>query len=758
MPDVVLAGCRSRPLIGYLKALGVLRAIGGQVDRSTRGRWTDGAFELRSDLTESDLLRFLLEHYAPAPVVSPWNGGSGFFPKDRQQAIIALENSANSRFAPYRETILGARRALAELGLGEKPEPPVKPALVRELRRRLPDAALPWLDAAIVVTGERVAYPPLLGSGGNDGRYDFANNYAQAVVHCLIESDPATSASLLSAALTGESIELQRKLSLGHLSRDSSPTNSPQGEADSLGSPWDLVLAIEGALLLVAGAARRLGTQTDGMLVAPFTVRATAAGYGSAVAGETGRAELWLPLWRGWASPAEVAQLARESRAQVGHNRSRRAACTGLDFARAAAELGVARGIDAFERYAILERAGQSNLAVAVGRVRVADSERPAARALDLLDPWLDRLLRFAAHDTCPGGVRGAIRRLERASFALAIRGAPGDACDTLAAIGAAEHALARSHAAIEGGIRPLRGVAAAPWLAAAADGSPEFEVAAALASLHDGTRRSPALRDYLHGTRRGGASFDAERRHALSASSPVALLAAIHARRHLDAAHHPLSNEHGHGEDRHQHAEAPVLAFDYGTPCELESARLLAAGLLDERRILSLLGGLALLDHPKFTDRRKAPSHERSTTRSAAPIYELLALAWMGRSLSRLGDERRRQLGPRPGWAARLAAGALVPVLADVLRRLQMAGLPSVAAREDLLTSARNDRQLGPRLGAALLLGLDRGALAEIVGNRTMPTNPIGKGPPAETESAGNAPPAGDGDEQNDQERRRAA
>lgn len=746
MPELTLAGCRSRPLLGYLKALGVLRVVGEQVDRCARGRWREGTFELRSELDEQELARFLLDDYAPAPVVSPWNGGSGFYPKDRQQAILALEACTEERFAGYRETIRGARHTLAELGLTEKPAPPVKPGLVRELRRRLPDAALPWLDAAIVVTGERVAYPPLLGSGGNDGRYDFSNNYAQAVVHCLLDDSRGDSAQLLSAALAGESAELQRKLSLGHLSRDSSPTNSPQGEADSLGSPWDLMLAVEGALLLVAGAARRHGTQTGGMLVAPFTVHATAAGYGSAVAGETGRAELWLPLWKQWASAAEVAQLARESRAQVGHGSSRRAARTGLDFVRAAADLGVARGIDAFERYAILERAGQSNLAVAVGRVAVAEAERPAAQALDSLGPWLDRLLRFAAPDTCPGAIRAAIRRLERAAFALAVRGTPNDACDALEAIGVAEHALARSRAAIEGGLRPLYGVDAAPWLAAADDGTPEFEVAAALASLHDGGRRSPALRDYLHGTRRGGASFDAERRHALSAGSPVALLAAIHARRHLDAGpQHGEDRELDH--DRARHAGARALAFDYATPCDLHSARMLAVGVLDEGRILRLLRGLALLDHRGRTPAREARAGAQPAGGCAAPLYELLALAWMGGTLPRLTDEQRSQLGPRPGWSARLAAGSVGPVLADAARRLRMAGVPPIADRQDLLAGGPTDRELGQHLAAALLLRLAPSTLAQIGRRVTMPAAP-----------ADGAKPREETDQTTHQERRRAA
>lgn len=188
MPNLRLRGCSSRPLLGYLKALGVLRVVAGQADRGTRGRWRAGVFELRSDLDAEQLTRFLLHEYAPAPVVSPWNGGSGFHPKDDKEAVLALERSDDERLAAYRATIGAARRALARRELADKPGSGDKLPLVRELRRTLPDEALPWLDAAIVVVGDAAAYPPLLGSGGNDGRYDFSNNYAQAVVRCLLRN------------------------------------------------------------------------------------------------------------------------------------------------------------------------------------------------------------------------------------------------------------------------------------------------------------------------------------------------------------------------------------------------------------------------------------------------------------------------------------------------------------------------------------------------------------------------------------------
>ncbi|HLI31564.1 MAG TPA: type I-U CRISPR-associated protein Csx17 [Solirubrobacteraceae bacterium] len=706
MPELLLSGCDAVTLLGYLKALGVHRIASLQIDEDARGRWHEGAFELRVDADADRLESFLIEDYAPAPVVSPWNGGSGFHPKDRDEELLKLEHSTEARFAAFRSAISCARHALEDLGLKDKPEKSEKPRLIRELRRRLPDDALAWLDAATVIIGDRVAYPPILGTGGNDGRFDFANNYAQCVVDCLISSSPERSRAQLSAALFGGAVDLQRKRSLGHLSRDASPNNSPYGMADSLGNPWDLILAVEGSLMLVAGAARRLGAAAGGALAAPFTVRPTAAGYGSAVDGESGRDELWLPLWSGWASRAELETLIRESRAMVGRGPRRRQASSGLDYAIAAGSLGVASGITGFQRIALLERAGESGLAVPIGTVSV--SERPAAaEAIQTIDRWLRDALRRTSDDH-GRAARIAARRLERASFTLASRGGSDDACALLEAMGEAEHAHARSSSVIgAAGARPLGAAAAGAWIAAADDRSPEFAAACAIAALPAPRRGAPAVRDYLHGTASqpgGGTAFDAERRHLVSAGSPTGLLAAIHARR-LRCLAAAIKREEG-------DASAPFAGEGtapgrqtaahsaHRLACHISVARAMAAGALDERRVIRLLRGLALLDY-----RGAVPAPTAKVAGSAAlPAYDILALVWMGNQLKFLPRESREMLGPRPDWAARLAAGAVHSVIAECILRLTMAGLAPIATARDFATLALSPTE-GRRLCAALLI-----------------------------------------------------
>src|SRR3954451_3274933 len=75
----VLHACAPVPLAGYLKALGVFRLVAEQADPVARGLWRDERFVLCTRLSEDELIRFFVDNYQPTPVVSPWNGGSGFW-------------------------------------------------------------------------------------------------------------------------------------------------------------------------------------------------------------------------------------------------------------------------------------------------------------------------------------------------------------------------------------------------------------------------------------------------------------------------------------------------------------------------------------------------------------------------------------------------------------------------------------------------------------------------------------------------------
>ncbi len=386
--DLALPGCNPTPLGSYLKSLAVHRVVAIQGDPAASSYWDgDRVFHLVSAFDRGSLLTFFLERYAPTPLVTPWNGGSGFFPKDQKSGFDAVARSKEARFAPYRAAIEGGRALLKEIGLKEKPNPDAKLRLLRLARARLADSVVEWLDAAFVLT-EDVRYPALLGTGGNDGRLEFANNFMQRLVELFPPGQKASSddaARMLEATLLARpSPDVARKVAVGQFAPGrAGGSNMTAGlEADARVNPWDFVLALEGSLLFAGAAVRRLDVAEYGSASYPFHVNASSVGYGSAATPDEGsaRAELWLPLWQRPASFGELKALFAEGRLELKGRRAR----TGLDAARAVASLGVDRGVETFERIGILRRNGLSYLASSLGTLRVR--EIPSVELMRELD------------------------------------------------------------------------------------------------------------------------------------------------------------------------------------------------------------------------------------------------------------------------------------------------------------------------------------------------------------------------------------
>jgi CRISPR-associated protein Csx17 len=105
---IPLNGCAPVPLAHYLKALGILRLVAEQVDPAARGRWCGEQFELYFSGDRESLVKFFVTDYRPTPVLAPWNGGSGFFPKDNDQALYAIGAGRTPRLEHYRGAIAAA--------------------------------------------------------------------------------------------------------------------------------------------------------------------------------------------------------------------------------------------------------------------------------------------------------------------------------------------------------------------------------------------------------------------------------------------------------------------------------------------------------------------------------------------------------------------------------------------------------------------------------------------------------------------------
>lgn len=502
---LVLHGCAPTPLASYLKALAVLRLIsspashasGEAADPHARAWWEDERFHLRTTLDRDDLLHFFLHDYAPSPIIAPWNGGSGFHPKDNKDGFDQLvADDVAARFGNYRSAIQAARNALHELGLADKPEGAAKIELVATLRSRLSDSALPWIDAVLALSGSQLAYPELLGTGGNDGRLEFTNNYSRRLVSrkgglfdASTGEPTAGTARLLEGALFARPVQGLRSDAIGQFAPGSAggPNATTGFTSNSESNPWDFVLMLEGAAAFAGTAARRHertagggGATTRSGASFPFTVRAVGAGWGGVETPDENdaRAEFWAPLWKNPARYCEIESMFGEGRAIL----NGRSARDGLDFARAVATLGVSRGFREFERFGFLMRAGRTYLAAPIGRRSVKPST--GAQLVAELDAgeWLARVRRIGRSGDQPSGARRVVKRLEDALFGLT-EGASDGLEKALAAVGDVVAWLTISASGRET-VRTPPPVLSRTWIREADDGSPEFRVAAALASI----------------------------------------------------------------------------------------------------------------------------------------------------------------------------------------------------------------------------------------------------------------------------------
>ncbi|MGE0876372.1 MAG: type I-U CRISPR-associated protein Csx17 [Burkholderiales bacterium] len=717
--EVVLEGCTPTPLANYLKALGVLRLLTAR-DSNLKAAWRSEAFVLRTTLSREELEQFFLRDYQPTPVMAPWNGGSGFYEKDNKDALQAICAGRASRLAPYRESLSVAEGLLADADRSASPKEEAKRALLTSVRGVLPEAALAWFDASILMSGDDPRYPPLLGTGGNDGRLDFTNNFMQRLLDLI---DPESgepspeSRGWLRAALFGEAEPGLVNNAIGQFSpgQAGGPNASAGFEAVAAMNPWDFVLMLEGALLFAAASVRRNADDPAGVLSYPFTVRSVGAGAGNIGGADASasRGELWMPLWGRFASHAELRALLSEGRVALGKLPARDA----LDFVRAVHRLGSYRGICSFQRYGLLMRSGKAFLATPLERIDVSDEPRPSV--LDDLahDEWLSRFRWFAQGENTARRFLALRERLETATFRLAGRDpTPAEAQSVLVLLGEIQTALSNSKKARET-VPPVQRLSER-WVRLADDGTPAFRIARALAGL-EGMPASPLpLRAQLFPVHPRVHHWMEEARNAKNAArDDTALRLRLH------------SGLHGRLPD----ALATILsrrlwlAEQFGMPDRpLQSPA--GAGLDDvqaflrddamDQRIASLLPGLCQCEIPRDA--------EHKTGEGATPAaFSLLKLCLTPdttlRRLDLLGVDEHLRLAA--GLLAQLVAGnAGNRAVESAWRRLRASGMSPVF---DIHALPRLDGSDPRRVAAALLVPLRfaaTGALARAVLRKDAP------------------------------------
>jgi CRISPR-associated protein Csx17 len=675
-----LDGLRSRPLAGYLSAVGLLRVLGTQLSGEIRGRWDGPVFALEG-IDEPNLIRFMLDEYSPTPIVSPWNKeGRPDLNSTTRDLMDAVESSDIPQLALYADVIGRVRTVLATHGWDDLE----KLEQIALWRNHAPDGALGWVDAAAVLTGSGPVYPALLGTGGNDGRLEMSRLYLGEVRRLFLDGRASAYRrgwleSLLFArpgpALVDSSSGQFDPVATG------GPNTGAQGSAAAVANPWGTLLTFEGVQVFRAGVASRLGVGRQSVAAAPFAVRSSAVGDTSSDA-EDVRSEVWVPTWDSPATWRELESLFAEGRLTW---RGRQAS-TAVDARRAIAGLGAARGLCAFERYAFSPRNGKAYVAVAAGSAPVAEVR--SIGMLGALDQWLGRV---PGEDRAARSVVAARRSVDRALFAAAdSEMAPEAVQELLVAFADLEGAIGRSSGA-RSRCQPIPRTAlpAADWVEAASDASPEFALAVGLASLRDGRRgesgpRTASEMDASLFIRRLGGSgprlewpdapevADPAIRSTRSGQPFVELL-----RRRLRHAPSVVSLP----VDEATRPNVPALRWGASIPGEVVTGLVL--GLLDMERVDRLVRGLALLDwsygQPELRPQR-ITIHEGAMGDLIAPPWLVLLRQWFEPGPARVGaGGDRRWLVPSRSWGSLIAAGRTAEVVGDAVKRARVAGLAVV-------------------------------------------------------------------------------
>jgi CRISPR-associated protein Csx17 len=731
--DIRLSGCTPDPLMSYLKALGVFRVVAEQADPHAQLSWTSGIAQLHVNFDPDGLVNFFLDKYKPTPIIGPWGARSGFYPgsseSSARQALEAIEGHKTDRLAHFGQTIRAVRGILTGLGIHTKEDLDKDDnyfRLLRTLRNELPDHGpfrplAQWLDDVYILMEDDRKFPPLLGTGGNEGSGSYMSNFCQLVAALVVNRSAEQG---VPAALYGSPSQIRTNVMVGQFAPGAigGPNSSVGFGGGGGANPWDFLLAIEGTLLFRGSAARRFGIDIDGKAAFPFTVNPNPVGYGSAAEAEEARAELWMPEWSNAVTLPELEYLLNEGRAQFG----RRQAHSTLEFARAAVTLGVSRGVNGFHRYSLVKRNGLSYFAAYLGRFRVR--QVPRARLLDQLDGWLAPYRRLAGADKAPARFAAAIRGIDTAMYDVCRYGdSPQYMQAVLRAVGRAERELAHAAKARAeySGLSPVRGLSA-DWLTACDDGSAEFRLALSLAVLPGRSGRHRPFRMYLEPvvpySRKRWKFEDNAPGVVWSNSDLPSNLAAVLSRRLLDGS----AQEAGMVITQIEYSQHPLWVPSRYRPLLGDVLQFLA-GESDDEVITDLLWALPAVDAAKsyFRFNRSSP-----TSRRPPSDYAVLKLVYLSESVIHPGGIGEVIIRIEPRTAALLRAGRLDDAVEVACRRLQVSGLPPylTAPIAGVIKPVRglpttNDRTC--RLLASLLFPLRPKAIRRLVKISSRDMNP---------------------------------
>ncbi|MDG6224857.1 MAG: type I-U CRISPR-associated protein Csx17 [Candidatus Thermoplasmatota archaeon] len=533
--DITLEGCSPVPLASYLKALGVFRLVAEQKDRKVRGYWKNDRFHLVTRMTENELIDFFVKEYKPSPILSPWNGRSGFLEEDedsnRKGAVLkkSFSDNISIRFSNIRkmikilnefeeinnlnnirnhrknvenelniikkiknktnEDLINENVLKEEKNILSNSESELKNNLLNVLRNKLPDDILSWMDSTLSLKSDIDSKPemlPLLGSGGVDGSQDFSVNFLERIcdLFSLETGNPREATNfLLINSLFNLNINSIPSTTVGQFNPNAAGGMNAQSgfEADSIMNPWDFIFLIEGTQLFLSTVTRRNNIQMN-YASAPFTVKHSISGYGSSSREmkEESRAEIWMPIWSNKACFQEIKKIFSEGKSSLNGNIS----YSGVDFALSIASLGVDRGITEFIRYGLLKRNGKNYFAIQLGRFKV--KRQPQIDLIKDINHWLSKMRQKLSSKEMPNSIKSALHKLDGLIIALCSQKSTQKIESILIELGRIEAQLNKSKRWVKdtAKIDPIPYLSK-KWIDECNDGSAEYRLALSLASIY---------------------------------------------------------------------------------------------------------------------------------------------------------------------------------------------------------------------------------------------------------------------------------
>ena len=465
--------CTSTLLSDYFKALGIFRILAEQNDPNITAYWRYDKFVLETNMSEEEILEFVLKQYKPTPIITPWSYNK--YVKTKKSIKEITEDKFESYHAVIRKIDEINEMFCKILNLDEMKKDAItkktKPLFLQLCRNNFPDKALPWLDVNVVLDGTEAEYAPITVSGGNDGNFDMAENFVKYLIEMLCRNEEYK--DLLRESLFGGSVRLEETTIIGHNpDGNSSATSGQSFEGKSLSNKWDYILMLEG-IILFAGNLSRRQSHGRGKAVFPFTTDGSRVGYATASDDERNvRGEVWLPIWNNPATCREIAHVFSEGRVQLNGKQ----AGTGTEFARAIVSLGMERGISAFQRFSIVQRKGDAYYYINAGKIHTAN--KSAVHLLSELDGWYNPIYRMSQSKVSPASIKRHVRNFENEVMEFCKYGKEEHLLKIMILVGKMERQTSLSKE-----LNPLQKLSE-DWLEKSYDNSVEFRLAASIASI----------------------------------------------------------------------------------------------------------------------------------------------------------------------------------------------------------------------------------------------------------------------------------